>query len=431
MQKNQKLLFLLSASFFFILFSLFILLKTKGIVTYTIVFISTSLIFILLCWQIIKFKISNKSIIVLIGLALIIKVIFIFVHPIGSDDYYRYIWDGKVQANGINPYKFAPSDAALNNLHSADLPKKVNYPNMKTIYPPLGENIFYLSYLISGESFLGLKLLLLLSDILTALGIFLILKELKLPIKNILIYVLCPLPIFQFFIDAHVDGFGLPLIVFAIYFYIKQKRILSYIFIGLSLCIKPVGLMLLPILFLNEKGLKEKSKTIIVPLLICFILYLPYIFTGAPFQALTTFTENWTFNGIVFDILNQFINNNQITRLLCGILLIISYLPVLFSNKKLLDKIYLSIFLLMIFSPIVHPWYISWIIILLPFTLKWSGIFYAALISLTGFTLISYQLHGIWKEYTLVLVFEYIPVLSMFLYEIFKRSDTFYKPSTN
>ncbi len=430
MQKVQKFIFIISSATIFILFLLFAILKIKIIITYTIVFIATSLIFILLFSLIIKYNIPTKYIIRIIGLSIVLKIALLFMHPVGSDDYYRYIWDGKVQAYGINPYKYAPSDKALINLHTLDLPRKVNYPAMKTIYPPLGENLFYLSYLISGENLLGLKLFLFIFDILTIYGIYLILRKLKLPQKNILIYILCPLPIFQFLIDAHVDGFGLTLIVFAIYFYLDKKNILSYIFLGLSICIKPVGILLVPIFFLNVNNLTEKLKTIFIPLSICFLLYLPYIFTGAPFQSLITFTENWTFNGIIFDILDSFIHNNQTTRIICGILLTAAYLQVIFSKKKLVDKIYLSIFLLLIFSPIVHPWYVCWLVILLPFITRWSGILFAGLISLTSFTVLHYQLHGTWQEYTWVLVLEYIPVLSLFLYELFNNSTKFNKPKS-
>ena len=427
MQKAQRFIFISTVVLLFILFLLFAVLKIKDIITYTFVFISTSFIFILLCWQILKYNISKKYIIWIIGLVFILKIVLLFINPIGSDDYYRYIWDGKVQANGINPYKYAPSDTALNNLHSADLPKMVNYPQMKTIYPPLGENLFYLSYLISGESFLGLKIFLLFFDILIIWGIYLILKKLNLPFKNILIYVLCPLPIFQFIIDAHVDGFGLPLILFAIYFYLDRKKFLSYVFLGLSICIKPVGLILIPILFLNEKYFIERLKTLFVPILVCGLFYLPYIFTGAPFQSLIRFTENWTFNGIIFDILDSFIRDNLATRIICGILLVITYLPVIFSHKGLTTKIYLSIFLLMIFSPVVHPWYVGWLLIILPFVTRWSGIAFAGLISLTSFTVLNYQLHGKWEEYTLVLAIEYVPVLTLFLYELYKSSKSLNK----
>ena len=77
----------------------------------------------------------------------------------------------------------------------------------------------------------------------------------------------------------------------------------------------------------------------------------------------------------------------------------------------------------MIFSPVVHPWYLSWLIILLPFITRWSGILYASLISLTSFTILNYHLNGAWKEYPLVLVLEYAPVISFFIYEEIKNYE--------
>jgi hypothetical protein len=346
------------------------------------------------------------------------------VHPIGSDDYYRYVWDGKVQANGINPYKYAPADSALNNLHSDILPKLVNYPEMKSIYPPLSQIIFYLSYLISGESFIGLKIFLLISELLSIFGIYLILKKLKLPLRNILIYALCALPVFQLFIDAHLDGFGLPLMLFSIYFYLSNRKNLSYTLLGASICIKPFALFLIPVLFFIEKGWKDKIRTVFIPALVCILFYLPYVFSGSPFQALRQFTENWTFNGIVFDILDSFIKDNQRSRLICAILFVISYLPVILSKKELFTKIYMSIILLFIFSPIVHPWYLSWLAVILPFYPRWSGIVYVGLISLTSFTILNYHLNGVWTEYTPALILEYVPVVSLFIYELIKPTQS-------
>ena len=254
------------------------------------------------------------------------------------------------------------------------------------------------------------------------MGIFLILKERKLPLKNIFLYALAPLPVFQFFFDAHIDGIGLSLLVFFIYFYLKNRKNISLVFIGLSICIKPVALILLPILFITEKGIKAKVKTILIPFVVCALLYLPFIFSvpvSGIFEALTDFTVNWTFNGFVFEIINSFFNDNQKARLICGILFILVFIPVLFSRKNFPNKLYLSIFLLLIFSPIVHPWYVTWLAVLLPFTPRWSGILYTTLISLTVFTIINYQLHGEWRNYPLVLIIEYIPVLFFFLYEMY------------
>jgi hypothetical protein len=393
--------------------------KLKPISIYTVVFICSSILYIPISWQVLKYELPPKYIYFLAGLSLVLRFVFMPLHPIGSDDYYRYVWDGKVQAHGINPYKYAPADTALNILHSDKLPRLINFPDMKSIYPPLTQIIFYLSYLIADESFTGIKLFLLLSDLLTLWGILLVLKKLKLPYKNILLYALCSLPIFQFFIDAHLDGFGLPLFIFTIYFYLDNRKLLSLIFLAASICVKPLGLILVPIFFFSEKEFKSKIKVIIIPALFCILMYLPYFFTGSPFQALINFTENWTFNGIIFNILDLIFRDNQRTRLICGIIFIIVYLPIILNRKDLITKIYLSIFLLFIFSPVVHPWYLNWLAVLLPFIPRWSGLAYVSLISLTSFTILNYQLNGIWKEYIPVLVLEYIPVLLLFGYELF------------
>ena len=419
MHKTQKILFFISIILLGLTFCLFAIPTLNSFIVYTIVFICTSLLYLLISLQIIKYELPLKYVYILLGLSLVLRFIFIPIHPIGSDDYYRYVWDGKVQAHGINPYKYAPADTALNSLHTDTLPKLINFPDMKSIYPPLTQILFYFSYLTGGESFTGIKIFLLLSDLLTFWGVFLLLKKLMLPYKNILFYALCSLPFFQFFVDAHLDGFGLPLIIFTICFYLNNRKLLSLIFLSASICIKPLGLILIPIFFFNEKGLRDKLIIIIVPVLLCILMYLPYLFTGSPFQALINFTENWTFNGITFNLLDLFIKDNQRTRLICGIIFIIIYFPVILSREDLITKIYLSIFLLFIFSPVVHPWYLTWLVVLLPIIPRWSGITYVSLISLTSFTILNYHLNGTWKEYTPILLLEYIPVLILFGFELF------------
>jgi hypothetical protein len=395
----------------------------QPIVAYTATFISSSLIFLAVCAMLIKEEVPARYFFALLAAGVLLRIAFAAVHPVGSPDYYRYVWDGKVQAGGVNPYKYAPDDSALTALHSDLVPRLVTYADMKTIYPPLSENLFHLAYLISGESYLGMKFLLLVFDMLTMLGLLLTMKRLKIDRKYLLLYALCPLPLIQFFLDGHVDSLGFAFMIFAIYFYLGGKKSLAYLLIGLSMSIKPLALIAVPVLFFNEKGALNRLKAAAVPLLLFGALYIPYVFTGSPFQALMKFTENWTFNGVVFDILDSFIRDNQRTRAICALLLVIAYLPVIMSRKDLLTKIYLSIFLLFIFSPIVHPWYIGWLVVLLPLVPRWSGIAFAGLSSLTAFTILTYQTTGVWNDYTLVLVFEYAPVILLFLWELRRKPE--------
>lgn len=412
------------------LFGFFILTaaQIKPIVAYTVTTISSSLIFIAVCIMLVKENVPSKYFFLLLGTGIILRIAFLTVHPVGSPDYYRYVWDGKVEAHGINPYRYAPDDPALTALHTDTLPRLVTYQNMRTIYPPLSEVLFYVAYLISGESYLGIKFLILIFDLFTLAGLYLTLKKLKIDRKYLLIYTLCPLPLIQFFLDGHVDSFGFTFLIFAVYSYLGGRKTLSYILIGLSMLIKPVALIIVPVFFFTEKGAVNRLKAAAIPVLLFTLCYVPYIFTGSPFSALMQFTENWTFNGVVFDILNHFVLDNQRARAICAALLVIAYVPVLLSRKDIFTKMYMSIFLLFIFSPIVHPWYIGWLAVILPLIPRWSGIAYAGLSSLTAFTILTYRLTGVWNDYPLVLLLEYGPVLILFLWELFRKPKTIPAP---
>ena len=418
MTNSKKIILVFTFIIFIFTILLIFLLNQNLVLSYTISAILSALIFISIAHQIKKHNIPLKYIYMMLAAGIIIRIAFVNFQPVGSMDYTRYLWDGKVQSAGINPYQYSPDDPALQNLHSKNLPRLVTFPDIKTIYPPLSQWIFYTAYKIGGESYLGLKILIIIFELFTMLGIYLILKKLKLPVKYILLYALCPLVIFQFSIDAHLDVFGLTFLIFSIYYYLDRKIIVSAIFLGASICIKPLALILIPIFFFNEKEPVKRIQILSIPILLSVLMYLPYTFSGHPFQTLINFTENWTFNGIIFDIFDSFIHNNQITRSICALLLIIAYLPVIFSREKVLTKIYLSVFLLLIFSPVVHPWYAAWLAVLLPFVPRWSGILFVSLISLTAFTILNYNFYGVWKDYPLVLALEYIPVISFFIYEL-------------
>jgi len=416
---TKKLNLLIPILLYFFSFLLLLAPITPAIIPYTIVYISTSLLFIFICYFILKTDIDVKFIYAFVIVSVLLRIAVIFVPPTGSDDYLRYVWDGKVLANGINPYQYAPSDAALQNLHSEKLPSLVKFPEIKTVYPPAAEVFFYLGYLIGGESYYGIKFLLLVFELLALFVFRQLLKKLKLPSKNILYYAICPLPVFQFFIDAHVDGFGISLLLLFVYFYLNKNYLLSSLFLGLSICVKPAGLILIPIIFFHQKGLFKKITASSLPLILCALFYFFFSLSANPLEALSNFTVNWTFNGFIFNIIDSFIKDNQKSRLICAIAFIISYIPVIFSKKDFIKKIYYSVFILLVFSPIVHPWYVSWLAVLLPLSANFSGFIYCGLISLTAVTILNYQLYGKWNDYPLIWFMEYLPVLFLLVYEFF------------
>jgi len=392
----------------------------KSLEGYTSAFIVCSAIYLLMCIVVFKNSLKERDIILLIGFWFLLKILFLTYQPIGSDDYYRYLWDGKVQLNGINPFLYAPNDQRLNSLHSELLPAKVSYPNIKTIYFPVSQVLFVVSSAIGSSSVWGLKLFLLLCDILILVSLYFLFRKLDLPIKYILLYAALPLIHFQFFIDAHIDIAGAALMMAAITLYLYQKKYFGYVLLGLSLSIKPPAILLLPFFFQKENTIKGKTASIVLPVSILILSFLPYVFTASPIETLINYSSHWTFNGMIYNFVQILISDNYTIRIICGALYIAVYAVLFFSKLDFFKKIYLSIFLLMIFSPIVHPWYLIWFAVLLPITRSFSGLYFVSAVSLTFFTVMNFQTTNNWMEYPVVLLAEYLPIVILFFYEMIK-----------
>lgn len=418
MKLKQNLFFLFAALLIFIA-SISIAFGERSIDHYTYLFISASALYILFIRMVFKFNIENRFLYIVVLLFFVSKLFHISTEPIGSDDYYRYIWDGKVQADGINPYQYAPNDSALNHLHSELLPEKVSYPDIKTIYFPVSQWLFTLSYWLTGENAIGLKIFYLLFELIIIISLYFLLKRFSIDKKFILIYASLPLITFQFFIDAHIDIVGVGLMLLSITLYFYNRKLLSYILLGLSVSVKPTGFLLIPFFFQNEIDFKDKIKSLFIPISIFVITFIPYIFTATPLGTLINYSVHWTFNGMIYNTLNIFIKDNSTIRIICGILFLLVYVYLFFIRLQLINKIYLSLFLLMIFSPVVHPWYLIWFSILLPVVRSYSGIYFVSVISITFITVNTFQTTGVWSEFPIILMIEFLPLTAIFLYEIF------------
>lgn len=402
----------------FLIYFLFYFTFKNQITLFTATSILLSALFIILIILIRKIEVSKKVLTLIIFAGIIFRIILIPTTPIASDDVYRYLWDGKVQANGINPYTYTPNDEALKHLHSELLPEKVNFPHLKTIYPPYSQWIFLLAYLIAGESVLGIKILLLISEIFTILLIYLTLKNFRLNEKYVLVYALSPLPILQFFIDAHVDGFGITLFALFFYFLSQNKLLYSYFALGLSITSKLITLMVYPFL-LKGRSIKNFLALIIVPTVTVALVYLPYSINGFPFESLFIFAQKWYSNGAVFTLFQKIFNDNYLSRIFSMSLFFLSFIWLYFSKKDFIDKAYLIFILFFIFSPVVHPWYLTWLAFLTAINFRWSGIAFISTISIANIYALNYILNKKWEMNDWFLLLEYLPVVILLLWEEF------------
>lgn len=390
---------------------------------YSVTFITSSVLYILFALVMRRRTLPPTAVLVLIGMGIAIRAALVPVHPIGSDDIARYLWDGRVQAAGVDPYAYAPGDSALAHLHTAELPAKVNNAAFRTPYFPLTQWIFLLAWKVAGENILGLKLLLFFAECLTLFLLDRAVRSYGLPRQNILLYALCPLPVFMFALDAHIDGLGLPLLLLALVFWAGNRRTASLIMLGLSLSIKPVGLVLMPGLFVSVRTWRERALVIMVPLSIVLVQFIPYLRTSDPFAGIAAFGRNWYYNGAFFELVATFTRDNLSARLICGIVLAAAVMVVAWRRSTLPVTAYRSVLLLLLFSPVVHPWYITWLAVLVPLTYAWSGISLLALASLTSITMVKYLTFWVWGIDPWILMLEYAPVVIIFLIEL-SKNDT-------
>lgn len=393
-------------------------LPVTPITGYAAIFIASSLLYWVLCRLALHAEMSKGKLALTLLLLICVRFSFIGMAPLGSDDVYRYMWDGRVQTAGINPYRFAPENEELHFLRTERLPSLVNLPQMKTVYFPLSQWLFYIGYHLSGEHIWGFQLLVLISEILTVIGLLLLMAEFSYSPWRVLLYAANPLIVLQFSLDAHLDAFGFPFLVFALLFYHRNKIILSLILLGCSLLIKPVALVMLPILFLDQQGFVNKAKVVVLPLAVVLFSFLPYTFGVNPVESAAIFSKHWAFNGALFNALWPLFADNQATRLWCFALLAGALLGLYRSKKSLHEKTVYAVLLLLLCSPVVHPWYIGWLIVLLPLAPISSGLVLAGTASLTSVTFVTYQLQGVWREYPIVLVLEYVPVIAFLVFDL-------------
>jgi hypothetical protein len=371
--------------------------------------------------EVLRHPVDDTLVLVLLAGSLALRATFLAAVPVGSDDVYRYIWDGKVQAAGLNPYLYAPNAPALTFLASDLLPAAVNHPELKSVYFPLSQWIFYLSYAAGGEHVWAFKAFLLVAETLTIVAVWRLAPALHVPRSSTLLYALCPLPIFQFAYDAHLDGLGIPLLAFALLYHLRRQRMFSLLLLGASLAVKPVGLVLLPFLVMREKSAASRILTALLPFVPFVIQFVPYLSSANPFEGLATFSRHWTFNGIAFEALDAVLADNLVARLVCAALLVAALLILLRSRVEEMAQMYYAVLFLLLLSPVVHPWYVCWLVLFMPFLPRWSGIVYAATASLTVITVIQYRSTGVWTQHPLALIGEYGPVLGLLGWELWKE----------
>ncbi|UBZ07739.1 mannosyltransferase [Salegentibacter mishustinae] len=389
----------------------------------------------------------------LAGVAVLFRLVFVAATPNLSQDYYRFIWDGQLILEGINPYLSVPNDLKefstaleLTNQKLINGMGSLSAGNF-TSYPPVNQLLFAISTFLGGKSILGsviaMRVLIILADLGTLYFGRKLLLKLNLPGHQIFWFILNPFIIIELTGNLHFEGVMLFFLTWSIYLLHQKKWIWSAILLGISVSIKLLPLLFLPLLWnyfiknrgnensdipdLNFKKLLGYYLMVGLTVLASFLPFLSSEFISNFSASIALWFQKFEFNASIYYIVrwigfqlkgyNIIATAGKILPLL--VILILSGLAFFKRNnstQKLIETMLVGVSAYFFLATTVHPWYIATPLLLSVFTkfrfaLVWS---FLVILSYSAYTKNGFQ-----ENYWLIAV-EYVLVIGIFLIEIFK-----------
>ncbi len=368
---------------------------------------------------------------------ILIRIALFWGLPALSDDFYRFIWDGTLLRNGINPFGVLPAEALQLKIPEIDQAffEQLNSPNYYTIYPPLNQAIFWLSAQVGGPGNWLLSVNVMRSFLIVAdIGTFMLLKSMlekhEKSIQNAFWFFLNPLVILEFTGNLHFEGLVIFFLVLGIHQY-DRSRILSQ---GIGFA-GAISTKLVPLIFLPGVLMKQwPRKGFLVCLVagaVALLTFIPMIgsaLVSGMGSSIGLYFQSFEFNASIYFIIREIgfmiVGYNLIQQIgpwlgITTFVLIMTWAFVGNRLKKDLPMILLgSLVIYLLLSTTVHPWYV---IPLIPLGIL-SGFYFPIVWSLVIFlTYIGYATEDFHLPMGWIF-FEYMTVISVMVFEYLQHS---------
>jgi alpha-1,6-mannosyltransferase len=298
--------------------------------------------------------------VIVFGLALsaLWHIQFLRMPPGVDDDIHRYIWDGRVQRLGYNPYIVVPSDPAFASLHTSET-RTLNNPEVPSPYPA-GAQLFFRAVTSIHESTFALKVAFVLCDFAIVLVLLDVLRRSRQGEHWVLAYAWHPLLAIEVAGSGHVDIVGVLLLLVSAAALLRRWRAVAAVSFGLAVAVKFLPIVLLPLYWKRVRMREAALAAIVVGL-----LYIPFLNHGRiPIGSLGSYVQRFRFNDPVFATLERVVA----PRFVAGLAVLIGFLTAIWMRKKPVEgsaeafawPMAASLFC----APVVYPWYLLW---MLPF----------------------------------------------------------------
>lgn len=384
--------------------------------------------------------------------ALGFRILFLFAIPNLSQDFYRFIWDGRILLEGLNPYLSLPETwIAGENTPIAQSLKL--YEGMGALngshytnYPPISQFCYLIAGVFASKSILGSVIVMRLLIILADIGVFFLgkklLRALNLPENRIFWYILNPFIIIELTGNLHFEGVMIFFIIWSLYLLHKGYWYWAAVVLALSVSVKLIPLLFLPLFFqqfisefdplrLKDWFLKLSGFYSIVMMitLLLFAPFLSYEFISNFTKTIGLWFQNFEFNASIYYIIRwigyQTIGWNIIGTvgrilplIVIGILLLLTFFRKNRNSTQLITVMVIAICSYYFLSTTVHPWYLAVPLALCIFTrykfpIWWS---FVIILSYTAY------IHPDFKENLWFVALEYSVVFGVFIFEVFKNT---------
>tara|TARA_R110002072_G_scaffold303077_1_gene492899 strand:+ start:21448 stop:22791 length:1344 start_codon:yes stop_codon:yes gene_type:complete len=382
----------------------------------------------------------------LLFFAIVAQLLSMWNEPNLSIDYYRFLWDGEITLQGINPFDFKPQELANRDFLTSNEYMQEIYggisdlsKNNYSCYPPINQFYFMGASAFSESLTLSvfiLKLLIVLTEVLGAFFLVKILDFLSIERSRMWLLYLNPLWILECTGNTHFEGVMISFLFIAFYFLLQKKEVLGSVFFAIAVQIKLVPLLILPF-FLRFLGWKKAITFYILTILL--VVAFGFIQLDSEninnfIASLRLYFEVFEFNSFILYYYIQFgfwdvgwnMTRTYGPRLSAIALTIIVTLaiwggrinPDNFDWKKLFKKITIAFFVYLIFSSTLHPWYV---LPLLAFSLFTNYAFPLAWSFVIFFSYVFYEYvdNSVWQV-RVVSTIEYALVIGLFVWEMVK-----------
>jgi alpha-1,6-mannosyltransferase len=224
---------------------------------------------------------------------------FLRVPPGIDDDVHRYVWDGRLQKLGYNPYFVIPSDPAVKGLHTPET-RNLNNPDLPSPYPP-GAQLFFRAVTTIQESVFAFKVAFVICDSAIVFLLLDILRRTGRGVHLVLPYAWNPLLAIEVAGSGHIDILGALLLVVSVAALARNWRAIAAVTFGLAISVKFLPIVLLP-LYWKRVRIRDAALTVLV----VGTLYLPFLNRGRiPIGSFGTYVQSFRFNGPLFAALDR------------------------------------------------------------------------------------------------------------------------------